>query len=104
MIRVIFECEQIAANKVVYAPSSVYLKFLFPHPWILAADHLPKEGLKVTSMEGRHVRDGWLLGGLSVLIWALAVFGARHMQESCAFQFQGSLLNKPVITTGHLIF
>lgn len=75
MMRVIFKCKQIAANKVAYAPGPViiYLKSLFPYLWILAADNLSKKGLKVTSIDGRHARDVWLLGGLSVLIWTLDV-------------------------------
>ena len=49
----------------------------------------------MASTDGRHTRDFWLLGGLSILLWALDVSylyqgGARHERDSSVFRSLGS--------------
>ena len=75
------------------------------------ADCLSKDGLRVTSTEGWHFGDVWLLGGLSMLVWALDVsypirVGPGTRRRALLSGLRGlllSLLDKPRMITWHLI-
>lgn len=53
----------------------------------------------MTLMEGRHIQDFWLLGGLTILLWALDVpypyqDGTRHVLDSSFSNLWGLLLSR----------
>ena len=64
----------------------------------------------MTTMEGRHIPDVWLLGGLSILIWALEVSYSTGVRPDMGRRallsgLRGLLLSpldKPRMITGHL--
>ena len=65
---VILKCKQIAANNVAYCPALLLFEVLIFCPLEIGCQSLVKEGPRVTTTEGRHIRDVWLLGGLSILV------------------------------------
>ena len=64
----------------------------------------------MTTTEGRHIREIWLLGGLSILVWALEVSNSTGLRPDMGRRgllsgLRGLLLSpldKPGMITEHL--